>query len=209
MAGVADAPEGRADDEQEANFDEDFSAVEIVHRAASQIGISENAVGEESGSSGVSEVVEKLPEVASELDAVKRSDDNDEKEIESGGADGVFEGLKRRPYGEGNVGEAKSRAEVEKKRERMERGEGQSGIAGPAMDAKNVEAAVRPVADGAVASENHQADEDVGGGESDGDEANVCGYIEHRHAKQLRTLVPRGCAEVNVKTREWRRGFRE
>src|SRR5690242_17145398 len=176
LAGVADAPDGRADDEQEANFDENFAAVEIVHSAAGQIGISENAVSEEADGCGVGEVMEELPEMASELDAVERSDDDNDEEIESGGANGVFEGLKRRPYGKGNVGEAEGGAVVEEQRKRMERGESEGGIAGPAMNAKNVEAAVRPVAHGAVASENHQADEDVGSGESHGDEADVCRY---------------------------------
>lgn len=184
MAGVADAPDGRADDEQKTNFHEDFAAVEIVHRAASQIGIGENSMSEEAGGGSIGEVVEKFPEMAPEVDAVKRSDDDDNEEIESGGAEGVFKRLKRRPYGEGDVHDAEGGAVVEKQRERMERGKGKSGVARPAMNAKNVEAAVRPVTDRAVASKNHQADEDVGGGESDGDEADVRGYIEHRHAKR-------------------------
>ena len=182
MAGVADAPNRAADDEQKADFDEDFAAVEVVHRAAGEIGIGQNSVSEEAGGCGVSEVMKELPEMASQLDAIEGSDDDDDEEIESGGADGVFERLKGGPEGEGDIEEAEGGATVQKQRKRMEYGEGECGIAGPAMNAKNVEAAVRPVADGAVASENHQADEDVGGGESHGDEADVCGNIEHRHA---------------------------
>lgn len=184
MAGVADAPEHRADDEQKANFHKDFSAVEIVHRAASQIGIGENSVSEEACGCNVSEVVEEFPEMASKLNAVKRSDDDDDEEIEGAGADGVFERLKRGPHWERNVHEAERGAAIQKEGKRMEHGEGEGGVAGPAMNTKNVKAAMRPAAHGAVASENHEADQDVGGGESDGDEADVCGYIEHRHAKR-------------------------
>ena len=184
MARVADAPNRAADDEQKANFDKYLSAVKVINRAAGQIRIGKNSVSEEAGSRGVGEVMEKFPEVASELDAVEGSDDDDDEQIERGGADGVFKRLKRRPHGKSNIHEAERRARVQKQRKRMEACEGERGVTGPAMNAKNVEAPVRPVAHRAIASKNHQADEDVGGGESNGDEAEIGRYVEHRHAKR-------------------------
>ena len=75
----------------------------------------------------------------------------------------------------------------------MEDCDDQGEVAGPVVETEIVEAAVGPVADGAVAEGHHSAEEDVEGDGGYGGEAEVGGEIEDR---DIHCESPRG------KTRE-------
>src|SRR5487761_63527 len=140
--------------------------------------------------------------MAAKLDAIERSDDNNDEPVERGSADRVFERLKRRPHRKRDVDNTELGCCVQQQWQRMKQCEAQSSITGPAVDAKNIEAAMRPVADRTVASENHQADENIRRGKTDGERSRVSRYIERRHAERL-WLSPkfrptRGCSTKDI-----------
>ena len=60
----------------------------------------------------------------------------------------------------------------------MEERDDESDVAGPVVKAEIVEAAMRPVADGAVAEGHEDAEENVDSDGADGGEADVGGEIE-------------------------------
>ena len=91
--GVAQTEQANGGDKEQARLDEEFAAVEPVHRGIFQAGIGEKAVPEEGGGREINRKVEGLPEMAAETDTQVRSDEDKCKQVESDGADGVVKGL--------------------------------------------------------------------------------------------------------------------
>src|SRR5487761_795960 len=112
--------------------------------------------------------------MAAQLDAIERRDQDDRQKIQRRRAYGILQRL-RRPERKQNIDRAKARARVEQQRQWMRQRERQRRVARPAMDAKYIEAAMRPVADRTVAPEDHQADQDIRRGEADGDQPRISG----------------------------------
>ena len=109
LAGMAQAQQANGGDEEQARFDEEFAAIEPIHRGIFQAGISEQAVPEERGGDKVNGEMERLPKMAAETDAQVGSGDDKCKQVESDCADGVVEGLGRRMYGIDEVEDEEAR----------------------------------------------------------------------------------------------------
>lgn len=115
-------------------------------------------------------------------DAQVGSDDDKGKQVESGGADGVVEGLGRRMYRVNEVEEAKAWIFVKEQNQGMKDGNGQGNVPGPVVKPEIVESVMRPGAVGAIAESHEQAEEKVEGDGADGGEADVSGEIQDSDA---------------------------
>jgi hypothetical protein len=135
-------------------------------------------VPEEGGGGDVDGEVEGFPEAAAEADAEIGGDHHDGDYVEGYGADGVFEGLAGEMDGVEEIADAELRGFVEEENDGMENGQGEGGVAGEVVQAEIVEAAVRPLADGAVAEGHQGAEEHVEGDGSYGGEADVGGEVQ-------------------------------
>src|SRR5215469_973011 len=158
---VAHAPDRSCNDNQAADLDKHFAAVEIVNRATTKIRVRQNAVDKKTCGGDVSGVMKKLPEVSPKLDAIERSNNNENQKIERNRANRVPQRLQRRPNRKRDIDHAERRLSAQKQRQRMRQREAESGIARPAMKAENIEPPMRPITHRTVAAQNHQSDENV------------------------------------------------
>lgn len=192
---MAEAEEGSEEDEDGTGFDEEFAAVEPVHRGMTEIGVGEEGVPEEGDGAEIDREVEGLPEMAAEADAEVGSDDHKSDDVQGDSAEGVFEGLLRRADGIEDVNEAELRRLVEEQDERMDEGEEKGEVAGPIVQGEIIEAVMRPGADRAVAEGHHDAEKHIERDEGDGDEAEIGGEIEegdvHRQGAEERRILRR------------------
>ena len=163
FAGVAGAEDCGYQDDCGAEFYEEFAAVQPVYGSTLQVGVGEEAVVEEGGGGEIDGEVEGFPCAAAELDAEVGGDDDEGDGVEGDRADGVFEGLLGGVDGIEDVEDAEPGRFVEEEREGMEERDDEGDVAGPVVEAEIVEAAMRPVADGAVAEGHQDAEEDVDG----------------------------------------------
>ena len=72
-------------------------------------------------------------------------------------------------HGVEEIGDTEFWGSVEEQRQGMEEGDGERNVAGPVVEAEIVEAAMRPVAHGAVAEGHHDPEKHVDGDGADGD----------------------------------------
>ena len=161
---------------------------------------------EESGGGGVDGEVEGFPEVAAESNAEIRSGHNDGDDVEGGGADGVFERLAGGVYGIEQIDHAEFCGLVEEQNDGMDNGEGEGDVAGDIVKAKIIEAAMRPLADGAVAENHERAEEHVEGDGADGGEADVGGEVEDGDVERHRVVGRKRANQGNAKERQMLRG---
>jgi len=119
FAGIAQAQQADAGDEQQAGFDEKFAAIEPIHGSVFQTGIGEQAVPEKSGGSEINGEVERFPKMAAETEAHVGSDDDEGEQIESDSADGIVERLLGRMHGVDDVQDTEARIFVEKQNRGM------------------------------------------------------------------------------------------
>lgn len=178
LAGVAPTQERRNKNDGGTGFDEDFAAVEPVDGCTFEVGVGEEGVPEESDGPDVDREVEGLPEMAAELDAEVRSDDKHGDDVESDGAESVFERLLRGVDGIDQIHDAEVRGFVEEENDRVDRGKKEREIAGPVVEAEVIEAAMRPGPDGTVPEDHERAEEHVDGDGADGDEADIGAEVE-------------------------------
>lgn len=161
-------PEACAGDQGETDEDEHFAAIQVVDGTAVQVGIGEDAVDEDQGRGDINEVVEELPLQTTDLLAVVGSDQDDNEEVSRDGSDGVFEWLERRVNGENDVGEPEAVAVHEEQDQRVNHNGTQERVAGPVVEGENVEPAMRPESNGAVADGNENPEQHVGGRQKNG-----------------------------------------
>src|ERR1700733_6885376 len=102
-----------------------------------------------------------LPPLAPDAQAIKRGDDDDDQEIESDGAKGVLQGLKRRTNGEEDIDDAKGNTVHEEEDEWMNQSERDGCIGSDSMGVKEIEVTVRPIFDRTVANCHRQPDQQV------------------------------------------------
>ncbi len=147
----------------EAEFYEEFAAVEPVYREIFQCGVGEEAVPEEGGGGDVDGEVERFPEAAAEADAEVGSNDYHGDTVEGDGADGIFEGLAGGVYGVEEIEGAELCGFVEEENDGMQDGERERCVSGEIVQAEIVKAAMRPLAHGAVAEDHQGAEQHVEG----------------------------------------------
>ncbi len=114
LARVTPAEEADRRNQDEADLDENFAAVEPVDWVALQARRSEKAMEEQSRGSEIDAEVEGLPKPASQTKPQKRSDDHESEEVKSDGADSVFQRLAGGMDGVDEVQKAKARIFVQK-----------------------------------------------------------------------------------------------
>ena len=90
---VAPADEADYHDQGEAELDKNLAAIEPINWGALQRGIGEKAMKEKSGRREINAEMKRLPKMAAQPKAKIRSDHHEGEEIESDGADRVFEWL--------------------------------------------------------------------------------------------------------------------
>src|SRR6266480_37995 len=182
LARVAPAEEADYDDQDYAELDEQLAAIEPVHSVVFQACVGEEAVKEKSGGSEIDAEVERLPQVAAQPKTQIRSNDHEGEEVESDGADGVFERLAGGIDGIDEIHQAKARVFVQKQNGRVQERQRQGDIAGPVVQAEIVESAMRPRAVGAVAESHEHSEQEVQGNRADRNEADISGKVEDAHA---------------------------
>lgn len=202
MAGVAPAENDRYGDDRGADFDENFAAVEPVDAMMLEVGVGEERVPEEGHGAEIDREVESFPKAAAELDARIGSDDHERDDVKGDGADGVFERLLRRMDGIDDIEDAKFWGFVKEQDDRMRGREEKSEVAGPVVQRKIIEAAMRPAADGAVAENHQHAEKHVDGDSADGDKAEIGGEIEECdvHRKNALTVPSRKSSIIQPKS---------
>src|SRR5713101_3111178 len=134
----------------EAEFYEEFAAVEVVYRGIFQGRVGEEAVPEEGGGGDVDGEVEGFPEAAAEADAEIGRNYHDGDHVEGDGADRVLERLAGGVDGVEEIEDAELRGVVEEENDGMDDGQGEGGVAGEVVQAEIVEVSMRPLADRAV-----------------------------------------------------------
>ena len=112
------------------------------------------------------------------MDAQIRRERDEGDDIESDRADGVLQRLTWGVDGIDKVGNAEFGAFVQKKNGRMKDGQGESDVPAEVMEAEIVEAAMRPLAHGAVTKNHEGAEEHVERDGADGCEADVRGEVK-------------------------------
>ena len=172
------AEEGSDDDDCSAGFDEEFAAVEPVDGGAFQVWVGEEGVPEKSDGGEVDGEMKGFPETTAQANTEVGGDDENGDDIESDGAESVFEGLLRGVDGEKDVEDAKVRGVVEEQDERMNGGEEESKVAGPVVDTEIVEAAMRPGAFWAITKDHECTEKHVESDSANGGEAEVGAEIE-------------------------------
>jgi hypothetical protein len=135
-------------------------------------------VEEEERGRGEDEVVEVSPEGAADAGAEERGDEDEHEEVERGGSGEIEFGLERGLDGEEDVEDAEVRGMEEEQDEGMGEGEEDGAVGGPLMEEEDVDVAMGPVADRAVAQGDEKAEEQIDGDGSDGAEAKICAEIE-------------------------------
>ena len=175
LAAIPGSPCDAQDDHGHAGFHKNFFSVERIDRGWLQGWVGEYAVEEEAGGSGIGEIVKTFPEWTSELDAIYRSDNNDQQQIDRHCADRVFQRLLRRPEGKSNIHYSKGGRAGKQKRKGMEQRCAQGDITCPAVQPKNVKPPMRPEAHRAVTSPDQQANANVERGKAYCNQANVGG----------------------------------
>jgi len=148
-----------------------------------EVGVCQDAVDEEQHCRREDQIVQVAPEGTSEACAEQRGDEDQDEDVERDGSGEVDERLQRRGDGPEDVVKAEVGAGDEKQHEGMGEGEGDGEVSRPLMEREDVDVAVGPVADGAVAEGHQHAEEEIDGGESDGAEAQVRAEIEESEAK--------------------------
>ena len=113
-AGMAPAEEADRRDQQEAQFNKQFAAVEPVNTIILQTRGGEEAVKEQSRSGEIDGEMEGFPKRAAEAKTEIRSNDNEGQEIERDGATRVFERLAGRVDRVDEVPKAKTWVFVDK-----------------------------------------------------------------------------------------------
>lgn len=199
-ARMAPAQEGCDDKDRRTRFHEDFAAVQPVDGNVVERGINEEGMPEERDGTEVDGEVEGLPEVAAEANASVRGDDDDGENVESDGAQRGFEGLLRRVDRIDDVQKSIPRGLHKKQDERMGDGEEQREVPGPVVEAKIVEAAVRPGADRTVAKDHERAQEHVERHGAGSDEAKIGAEIQEGHREIVQQRWGFGRRIIFVKT---------
>jgi hypothetical protein len=170
--------EGGGDADEGCGFYEDFAAVEEVGVAVFEGGVGEDAVEEQKCGSREYEVVEVSPEGAADAGAQERGDEDEYEKVEGGGSGEIEFGLQRGLDREEDVKDAEVRRVEEEQDEGMGEGEEEGAVGGPLMEEEDIEVAMRPVADRAVAQGDEKAEEEIDGDGSDGAEAKICAEIQ-------------------------------
>ena len=106
---MPDARDRRGGDDERACFHVHLLRIDPVDRAILQQRIGERAVHVEHRRRGVRRIVQQLPRVMREQPAEVRRQDDERDEIERGGAERVRDRLRRRPDGDEDVEQSKSR----------------------------------------------------------------------------------------------------
>lgn len=161
-----------------ANFNENFAAVEPVDGMMLEVGVGEEGVPEEGDGPEIDGEVERFPEAAAELNAEIGCEDHEGEDVEGDGADGVFERLLRRMDGIDDIEDAKFWRLVDEQNYGVENRENQGEIAGPVVQLEIIETAMRPVAHRAVTKDHQNAEEHVDGDGANCDETEIGGEVE-------------------------------
>src|SRR5713226_5222156 len=103
---VAPTEHAGQSDDQQADLDEKFSAIEPVNGRILEGGIGEEAVPEKSGGGDVDDEMEGFPESAAEPDAEIGTDNHDNDNIERDCADSVLKRLARGVQGVEKIDDA-------------------------------------------------------------------------------------------------------
>jgi hypothetical protein len=172
------AEEGGGEADEGRGFDENLAAVEEVGVAVFEGGVGEDAVQEKQDGCGEDEVVEVSPKGAADAGAQERGDEDEHEEVEGGGSGEIEFGLQRGLDGEENVKNPEVRRADEEEDEGMSEGEEDGAVGGPLMEEEDVDMAMGPVADRAVAQGDEEAEEEIDGDGSDGAEAKISAEIQ-------------------------------
>lgn len=178
FAGVVCAEKDCYENNDSADFDKHFAAIEPVDGMMLEVGVGEEGVPEEGDGAEVDGEVERFPEAAAELNAEIGSEDHEGDDVEGDGADGVFERLLRRMDGIDDIEDAKSWRLVEEQDDGVENREKQGEIAGPVVQLEIIEAAMGPVAHRAITKDHQHAEEHVDGDSANSDETQIGGEVE-------------------------------
>lgn len=186
FAGAAVAEQAAGEDYGGAALHENFAAIEPIDGSALQVRIGEQRVPEERDGPEVDGIVERFPKMTAKVDPKAGSHHENRDNIQGNGAERVFEWLLRRMHWIEDVAQPEMRGLNEKEDKRVRSSEEERDIPRPVVKPKIIEAAVRPVADGAIAEDHHSAEEHVDGDGADGDEAQIGAQVEEGHVHLLK-----------------------
>ncbi len=131
-------------------------------------------------SRGEDQVVQVAPDGPADARAQQRRDKHQQQQIEGAGAGEVELRLQRGVDGPQDIHEAEVRGRGAKEEQDHRMGEGKEDgqVRGPLMQQEDVDMAMGPVADGAVAQRDEQAEEEIDGGRSGSAEAEVRAEVQ-------------------------------
>ena len=177
-AGMVPAEEPDRGDQQEAEFDKQFAAVEPVDGIILQARGGEEAVKEQRRGGEIDREMKRFPKVTAEAKAEVGSNDNEGQEVERDGANRVFERLAGRVDRVDEVLKAKAWVFVDKQDGGMQDRHRESNVPGPIVEAEVVESAMRPRTMWAVPKGHEHSKEQVQHDRSNGHQADVGGEVE-------------------------------
>lgn len=149
------------DNSQTAELDKYLLSIKWIDGSVLQIGIRENAVPEQGDGSGIDNEVKRLPQAASESQPEVGGHNDHCKAVQRDGANAVFQRLAGRVYGKKNIPNPETNVRRKQQHGWMDNGRHQQQVPGPVVDAKNIEAMMRPVSPGTVAHGDQRADQKV------------------------------------------------
>jgi hypothetical protein len=177
-AGMAPAEEADSRDQQEAEFNKQFAAVEPVDGIILQAGCGQEAVEEQSRGGEIDGEMEGFPKVATEAKTEIGSNDNEGQEVERDGATRVFQRLAGRVDRVEEVLKAKAWVFVDKQDGGMQDRHRESNVAGAIVEAEVVESAMRPRTMWAVPKGHEHSEEQVQHDCTHGHKADIGGEVE-------------------------------
>ena len=177
-AGMAPAEEADRRDQQQAEFNKQFAAVEPVDGIILQARGGEQAVEEQSRGGEIDAEMERFPKVAAEAKTEIGSDDHESQEVERDGAARVFKRLSGRVDRVDEVLKAKARVLVQQQDGGMQERQRESKVAGPIVKAEVVESAMRPTTMWAVPNGHEHSEKQVQHDRANGHKADIGGEVE-------------------------------
>ena len=163
LARVAPTKNADGRDQYKTGFNEELASIHPIHRSIFQVRIGEEAVEKKGGSGKINCEVEGLPEMAAQSKPHILSNHNERQKINSHCANGVFERLAWRMNRIDQVRQAEPWVLVQEQDRRMQKRHRECDVAGPVVQAKVVEPAMRPGAVRAIPKRHEHTQKHIHG----------------------------------------------